>query len=118
MPGTTSRQFQQLFWEEKYYNRFFDITDVHEDQILLLLGAHTHFANLLQPKTNTRQASVFNVFAPSVSPLFGNCPSYGFMEVTLQNNHYHIEELSFEFFEQDAEFLFPKTISPYTTFLN
>ena len=79
MPGTTSKKFQQLFWEEKYYNRFFDITDVYEDQILLLLGANTHFANLLQPKTNQRQASVFNVFAPSVSPLFGNCPSYGFM---------------------------------------
>lgn len=99
-------------WDDDSTKRFSDIVDTYNKRILILLGAHTHFAdvriNMPSPKSSLEKvAKVVLLNTPSISPSFLNNP--GFTLFKIENNK--VKDLKFVLFEL---FRFPKNESEAT----
>jgi hypothetical protein len=81
------------FWKEEYITYFNDITANHSEQILLIIGAHIHFADVRAPfrpslaNETTKHPEMKSVLliCPSVSPIFLNNPGYSVLDLSPAN---------------------------------
>lgn len=108
-PGEFQANEETHFWDEDSSQRFTDIIQKYEDKIAIILGAHTHFAEIrvnldknrkespnlfLQPVEKSEAGLAF-LITPSLTPGFFNNPAY--TTFTLQNNE--VRNIKMTFFE-------------------
>lgn len=68
-----------LFWQTGYNQRYLALITKYRDVIVTAFAGHTHmddFRLISSTNNGTRQASSFIRISPSVSPVFGNNPSF------------------------------------------
>ena len=66
-----------------------------------MLGAHIHHIEVMAPVSATvPNLDIVQVISPALSPIYGNNPGYGLLEVDYESetNTYEIEELTYRFF--------------------
>lgn len=76
-------------WDDDSTRRFSDIVNTYGNRIHMLLGAHTHFAdvriNMPSPKSSLeKETKIVLINTPSISPAFLNNP--GFTLFKIENN--------------------------------
>lgn len=78
----------KAFWKEKYVIRFNKIVSKHNQKVLFLFGAHTHFADIRTPRFyDGPDLSSLLLISPSVSPIYNNNPGYAILDLDLSNRN-------------------------------
>jgi len=68
-------------WQEKYQQRFLELTARHAENIEAGFAGHTHMDEYLLTPSDGAQDSGTIVISPSISPLFGNNPAFKVMKM-------------------------------------
>lgn len=70
----------------------------YESQIIIELGAHIHHIEVMAPVSKTVTGlNAVQVILPAISPVYGNNPGYGVLEI--DDSTWKVRDLSFSFFQ-------------------
>ena len=72
----------QTFFAANYTKAIISLLNKHQKKIILSLGAHVHFGDFRNPRSNDYpKLDSLLITTPSITPLFGNNPGYTILDV-------------------------------------
>jgi len=88
------------FYHPEFTEKFLDIVDEYQDQIIVMLGAHVHRMALKAPMRN-RDTELADpdkdlkiIATPSISPVYENNPAYTIAEFVTDGGEIQISEVN------------------------
>ena len=96
-PGTNYFQGFEQLWAQPYLDQLLQVLANYNEKIILSIGAHIHHIEAMAPQSVTVPGvNVVQVIVPAVSPVYGNNPGIGLLQIDPES--FEIDEMTFKFF--------------------
>jgi hypothetical protein len=82
---------------QPYLDDLLGVLSTYNEKIILSIGAHIHHIEAMAPQSVTVPGvNVVQVIVPAVSPVYGNNPGIGLLQIDPKS--FEIDEMTFKFF--------------------